>query len=118
MIRKMICIECPKGCSLSVDIEGCKVKTVTGNKCPRGAAYAIAENEEPMRIFTATVATKGLNLKLIPVRTNKPIPKKDLFLAADETRKIRVEKPLKAGDTVTDNFLGLNVKLLATREVA
>ena len=116
MIKKMTCIECPKGCSLSVDIEGCKVKNVAGAKCPRGIAYAIAEIQEPARIFTATVAAEGLNLKLVPVRTNKPIPKKEIFRAAEEARKIKITKPVKTGDIVVDNFLGLGVKLLATRE--
>ena len=116
MIKKMTCIECPKGCSLSVDIEDCKVRNVTGAKCPRGIAYAIAETQDPMRIFTATVVAEGLDLKLIPVRTNKPIPKKELFRAADEVRKIKISKPLKAGDVITDNFLNLGVKLFATRE--
>ena len=116
MIKKMTCIECPKGCTLSVDIENCEVKNVTGAKCPRGAAYAVSEVQNPVRIFTATVMAIGLDLKLIPVRTDKPIPKKDIRKAAEYVRKMRVGKPLKAGDTIVENFLGLGVKLLATRE--
>ena len=85
-------------------------------KCPRGVAYAIAEMQDPTRIFTATVRAEGLNLKFIPVRTNKPIPKKDLFRASNEVRKIKISEPLNAGAVITDNFLGLGVKLLATRE--
>ena len=116
MIKNLTCIECPKGCSISVDIEGCKIRKVAGAKCPRGVAYAISETQDPVRIFTATVIAEGLNLKLIPVRTNKPIPKRELFRAADEVRKIKISKPLKTGDVVVDNFLGLGVKLLTTRE--
>ena len=112
----MTCIECPKSCTLSVDIENCQVKNVTGAKCPRGVEYAIAEVQNPLRIFTATVIAGGLNLKLVPVRTDKPIPKKDIFRAAEEVRKIRISRPLKAGDTIVENFLGCGVKLLATRE--
>ena len=117
MIKNMICIECPKSCMLSVDIENCQVKNVTGAKCPRGIAYAIAEVQNPLRIFTATVLADGLNLKLIPVRTDKPIPKKEILRAAEEIKKIRITKPIKAGGTIIENFLGLDVKLLATREV-
>lgn len=117
MIKRMTCIECPKGCTLSVDIENCKVKNVTGAKCPRGVGYAMAESENPVRIFTATVKADGLDLKLVPVRTDKPIPKKEIFRAAEATDKIKVISPLKAGDTIVENFLGLGVKLLATREV-
>ena len=115
MTKKLTCIECPKGCNLSVDVENCKVKSVTGAKCPRGTAYAIAEMENPSRIFTATVLTKGLELKLLPVRTNKPIPKKDIFKAVYAVTKIMVDKPVKSGDVIDSNFLGLGVRLVATR---
>ena len=118
MIKKMTCIECPKGCTLSVDIENCEVKNVTGAKCPRGVAYAVSEVQNPVRILTATVKAIGLNLKLIPVRTNKPIPKKDIIRAAEEIGKMNIDRPIKAGDAIIENFLGLGVKLLATREAA
>lgn len=115
MIKRIVCIECPKGCTLSVDIEGCKVTKVEGAKCPKGTGYAIQETQAPSRIFTATVLTKGLELKLVPVRTDRPIPKTDLFKAAEEIRRMRIEKPLACGDVVSANFIGLGVKLIATR---
>ena len=116
MKKNMVCIECPKSCSLTVDIEGKKAVSVRGAKCPKGILYAASEIENPTRILTATVLAKGLSIKLIPVRTDKPIPKKDILRAVEEVSKIRVAKPLKAGDTVADNFLGLGVKLIATRQ--
>lgn len=116
MTKNMICIECPKGCGLSVDIEGCKVVKVLGAKCPKGLSYAVQELENPLRIFTATVLAERLPLKLVPVRTDKPIPKRDLLKARAEIGKIKIAHPLKARDTVMDNFLGLGVKLIATRE--
>jgi CxxC motif-containing protein len=115
MIKTLICIECPKGCGLSVDIENGKVKDAKGAKCPKGIGYAIAELENPARILTATVLTEGLCLKLVPVRTDKPIPKPDLLRAAEEIRKMKLTKPVKSGDVIADNFLGLGVKLIATR---
>lgn len=117
MIKKMICIECPKGCTLSVDIENCQTKSVTGASCPRGVAYATAEAQDPVRLFTANVLTRGMNLKLLPVRTNKPIPKREIFRAVEAIGKIVVDKPVKTGDIIDGNFLGLGVKLLATREL-
>ena len=41
MIREMICIVCPMGCPLTVDIEDGVVVSVAGNTCPRGKAYAL-----------------------------------------------------------------------------
>lgn len=118
MIKRMICIECPKGCALSVDIENCKVVKVEGAKCPKGNAYAVAEAQNPVRILTATALAEGLSLKLVPVRTDKAIPKKELLRAMEEIRKMRITASVKPGDTVKENFLGLGVKLIATREAA
>ena len=114
----MICIECPKSCELSVDLEGRKVASVKGAKCPKGIAYAAMEMETPSRIFTATAVTHGLSLKLVPVRTDRPIPKKDILKAAEEVRKMKLTKPVKAGDVLVRDFIIPGVKLLATREAA
>ena len=116
MTKNMTCIECPKGCLLSVDIENCKVVSVKGAKCPKGPGYAISETENPARILTATVVADGLALKLVSVRTDKPIPKKDIFRAMAEISKMKIDKPLRSGDVLVGDFLGLGVKLVATRE--
>jgi CxxC motif-containing protein len=118
MTKTLTCIECPKGCTLSIDIEGCKVVKVSGAKCPKGTLYAVSEVQNPQRIFTATVHAEGLELKRIPVRTDKPIPKKDVLRAAEEAAKITIRSPIKVGDAVSENFLGLGVKLFATRSVS
>lgn len=118
MTKKMICIECPKSCELSVDIEiGGTVTRVQGAKCPKGAAYAVLEVQDPVRILTATVIAEGLSLKLIPVRTNKPIPKKYLLKVMEEVKKIRVKSPVKVGDVIAGDLLGLGVKVVVTRAV-
>lgn len=116
MTKKMICIECPKSCELSVDIDTDQVVTkVRGAKCPKGAAYAVLEVQDPMRILTATVATSGLSLKFIPVRTNKPIPKKLILKAMEEMKKVKVKAPVVVGSVIIGDLLGLGVKVVATR---
>ncbi len=115
MTKGLTCIECPKGCPLSVDIEEGKVRNVQGAKCPKGVGYAISEIESPARIFTSTVLAEGLTLKLVPVRTDKPIPRGDIFRAAEETRNMRITKPIASGDVIMEDFMGLGVKLVATR---
>lgn len=115
MIKKLTCIECPKGCVLSVDIENCRVVKVSGNLCPKGEGYAISEVENPMRVLTSGVLTEGSPLRLIPVRTDKPIPKTKIMQAMDGIKKLRVKNQLRAGDIVKENFLGLGVNLIATR---
>jgi CxxC motif-containing protein len=115
MIKKMTCIQCPKSCSLTVDIENFRAINVSGHLCPKGEEYARAEVENPTRILTVTVLAKGLSPKMIPARTDKPIPKARMREAAAVARKIRVIRPLKAGDVIVADFLGLGVDLIATR---
>ena len=118
MKKNLICIECPKGCSLDIDIENCRVVKVTGNECPKGEKYAVSEVEDPRRILTATILTKGFPLKLLPVRTDQPIPKARLKDAMKAIRKLLVAKPVKAGDVITKDFLGIpSVKIVATRDL-
>jgi len=115
MIKKMVCIECPNGCVLEVNMDS-KPISVTGNLCPKGIKYAISEIENPERVLTSSVLTEGLALKMIPVRTDRPIPKKDLFRAMKEVKNIRLRKTVAVGDIIIEDLLGLAVKLVATRE--
>ena len=118
MLKHLTCIACPNGCQLEVDEEGGRVIKVTGNKCEKGEVYAKQEIENPMRVLSSTVLAKGLNLKLVPVRTNKPIPKARIFEAMAEIRKIKLDKPVKAGDVIVKNFFGLDADLIAARAAA
>lgn len=115
MTKKLTCIECPKGCRLTVNIENSKVIKVTGNECPKGEVYAVSEIENPVRILTSAVLCRGLSLKMLPVRTDKPMPKSMTFEAMREVKKIRVTVSLKSGDVIVKNFLGLGVNLIAAR---
>ena len=118
MIKKLTCIECPVGCALSVDIETCRVVKVSGNKCPRGEKYAVCETENPVRFLTSVVLAQGLDLKMVPVRTDKPVPRGKLKEAMVEIKKMRITEGVRAGEVVAANFMGLGVNLVATREAA
>ena len=45
--KNLICICCPLGCPLTVALENGEVVSVTGNTCPRGAAYGRREVTNP-----------------------------------------------------------------------
>jgi len=117
MKKTLTCIECPAGCTLELEIENRHVVAVSGNKCPKGHDYAIEEIESPKRILTSTVLTEGLNLHLLPVRTDKAIPKAKTMEAMKELKSIRVKKRLRAGDMIVENFMNLGVDLVATRSI-
>ena len=102
---------------MSVDVENGRVVKVTDSQCPKGEKYAISEIENPSRILTSAVSGLGLSFKMIPVRTDNPIPKSRIFEAMKEVKKIRVKRPLSAGEVLVKNFLGLNINLISTRKV-
>jgi len=115
MIRQMTCIECPVGCKLSVEVENGKAASVSGNKCPKGHAYAVSEVEDPRRIFTSTVLCAGLDLKMLPVKTSAGIPKSMIMEAARAVKKIKVDHPVSLGEVIAENFLNTGTNLVATR---
>ena len=116
MKKEIICIECPKGCPLEVDIESGKVIAVSGNKCPKGKEYAQSEIEDPRRILTSSVLCEGLDIRMLPVRTGQPIPKARLMEAMEAVKKIRVSGSVKAGDVIAADFLGTT--LIASRDAS
>ena len=43
--RELICIGCPLGCMVTVEMENGEVKSVTGNTCKRGDDYPQGSDE-------------------------------------------------------------------------
>ena len=117
MIKKLTCVECPNGCLLSVAVENKKVVAVEGNECIKGERYGKCEVENPVRFITSTVFAKGLSLRMVPVRTDKPVPKAKMEKAMEQIRKARITEPVKVGDVIIENLLNLGINLIASREV-
>ena len=57
--RELICIGCPMGCPLTVELENGEIKTITGYTCKKGETYARKEVTNPTRIVTSTVRVEG-----------------------------------------------------------
>jgi CxxC motif-containing protein len=116
MIKSLACIECPKGCKISVDFDGDKINSITGFQCKKGEAYAEEEVIDPKRTLTSSVLTEGLEIKMLPVRTSKPIPKSRLIEAMGKVKKIRLTKAVDVGDVIQKDFIVQGVDLIATRK--
>ncbi|WP_288221488.1 DUF1667 domain-containing protein [uncultured Clostridium sp.] len=114
MERELICICCPIGCHLKVNIEENKV---AGNGCKRGLDYGIKEVKNPVRILTTTVKVKNGELPLIPVKTKGEIPKDLLFKCMEELKKVELIAPIKIGDVVISNILGTGIDVISCRDV-
>ena len=111
-IRNMTCIVCPMGCQLTVELENGEVKSVSGNTCPRGKQYAIDECIHPMRTITSTARTE--NGEVIPVKTDRTVPKELMFECMKEINKAVVKLPARIGDVAVENILGTGANVVVT----
>lgn len=114
MNKELICICCPMGCHLSVDIEN---KKVNGNTCKRGEVYGLNEVINPVRVITSTVKIKGAAFTVLPVKTKSGIPKKLNFEVMKVINSITVKAPIKCGDIIIKNILNTGIDLVATRSM-
>lgn len=117
MIKHLTCIECPKGCRITVTDDEAGGLKADGCQCEKGERYAKSEATHPTRLVTSTVLAEGLSVKMVPVRTDRPVPRECVVDVMAEIRKVRVRQPLAAGDIVLENVLGLEVNLVATRSI-
>ena len=117
MNRSLTCIICPNGCEMDVTYEGTQVISVNGNQCPRGVIYAKNEITHPMRTISSSVKVLGGTDPLVSVRLNSPIPKARIMEVMKEIQKCTVEAPVKIGDVVIRNVLGLGCDVIVTKNV-
>ena len=106
MIRELTCVECPMGCKITVKEEN-GVKEFSGYSCPRGKMYAENEVVDPKRVVTSTV--KLTDGRVLPVKTDAPVSKKDMFKVIKVINGIIVSAPIKTGDVIMENVYGANI---------
>ena len=148
-MQNLTCIVCPIGCSLDVDDsrkaddsrETDSGFIVTGNKCKRGAEYALEEIRAPKRVVTATVQVqedqndtaenpadhlyKSNSIKRVPVKTAKPCPRENINLLLADIYEAKARLPVKTGDVIIAGwkpknaaFHGVGIDIIATRSLS
>ena len=105
MKKEFVCIVCPNGCRLTTEQNGSEI-TVSGNECPRGAAFAKSELTRPMRSVTGTVATAF---------AEGEVPKENIMDVAAVLSGIVVDRRVSIGETVADGVFG--TKIVATADM-
>lgn len=113
---ELICINCPRGCHLNVVNENGEIK-VSGNFCKRGETYAISELTNPLRVVTTTIGIDSKYHSRLPVITSKPIPKDKMMELVKSLKDLKIKAPVKIGDVVINNVLGLDVDLLSSKSI-
>ena len=107
MKRDLICIICPKGCNLNVEIDASNAISVSGNTCKRGIEYAINECTNPVRCVTTTMKTNSG--EPISVKTDRAIPKDKMFELMQILNNEIVSLPICVGDVIISDVFGCNV---------
>ena len=115
--REVTCILCPMGCRASVTTEARDRIRVEDVECQRGREYAVNELKAPKRDFFTTVRIMGARIPVCPVRTTRPIPKERKGESNRALAKVILQAPIKAGQTIVKNFLGLGIDVIATRDL-
>ena len=117
MKRTFTCIVCPNGCEIEAEYEGAKVRSVTGNLCPKGKDYVTQELVDPRRTIATSVRVRGGTMPLASVRLTRAIPKNRIFDVMDEINRQTLAAPVKIGDTVIKNILGLDSDVIVTKNI-
>ncbi len=111
IVKNLTCIECPIGCNMEVEIEDGKAVYVKGNSCPRGKMYAENEVVCPRRVVTSTVRAE--NGEMIPVKTDIPVKKSEIFEIMKKVNSVVCKLPVKIGDVLYEN-ISEEANLIAT----
>lgn len=115
--RELICIGCPMGCMVTVEMDGNEVRSVSGYTCPRGKTYAEKEVKDPTRIVTSTVKVTGGVRERVACKTASDIPKGKIADVMKDINAACAAAPVRIGDILIENAAGTGVGVIATANV-
>lgn len=116
MEKTMICINCPRGCTLHVSEENGEIH-VSGNSCPRGEAFGRQEMIQPMRTIATTVRTVFPEVPVLPCRVNKEIPKEKIRAVMTAVNQIIVTERIGRGDVILKDVEHTGADVIATSSI-
>ena len=116
--KELICIGCPLGCNLTVEMDGGQVVSVNGNTCKRGDDYARKELTDPRKIVTSTVPVAGGNLPVVSVKTATDIPKNKIRECLLALKGVTLTAPVQIGDVIVENVADTGVDVIATKSIS
>jgi CxxC motif-containing protein len=114
MVMELVCIVCPVSCNLEVVMEDGKIKEIKGAGCKRGVKYAEEETICPKRTLTTTIRTT--DNRMVPVRSDKPLPKDRVFEVMEKINKVKCVPPVRIGDIILEKVYE-DVNIIATRNI-
>lgn len=115
MQRNIICVACPMGCGLTVEItDNGDILSVSGNTCKRGDTYARTECTNPVRSLATTVKVNGGIYNVVPCKSAGSLPKDKIMECMTVINNAEVKAPVTLGDILVENILGTGINIIAT----
>jgi CxxC motif-containing protein len=115
--KHFVCVICPIGCEIDVVHDGSKIISMKGNKCDKSEKFVTQEMIEPMRILTTTVRIEGSRWPVIPVRTDKAVPKRLFPRIMKGLERMKLQAPVNMLEVVVSDVLRTGADIIATRTV-
>jgi CxxC motif-containing protein len=113
--KHFVCVVCPIGCEIDVVHDGARIVSMEGNKCKKSEEFVKQELIEPMRTLTTTVRIQGAKWPVIPVRTDKSVPRRLFPRIMRRLKRTKLQAPVNMLDVVVRNVLGTGVNIIITR---
>jgi CxxC motif-containing protein len=115
MKKDIICIVCPKGCTIHVDYDENGINSMEGYSCKRGIDYATAEILSPTRMVTSSVKINNARYTVCPVKTSRPISKDKIQDVMKNICCVQIQAPVQQGDVIIKDVCGTGADIIATQ---
>ena len=113
--KEIICILCPLGCRGTVNLdEKGKVGQAENYRCKKGREHAMIEGSTPMRVLTGTVLVDSTRRILLPVRTDRPVPRDILMECARLLCRIKLKAPVEIGEIIVPDIMGSGASVVSS----
>ena len=113
--KRFVCVVCPIGCEIDLVHEDSNIISMEGNKCEKSLEFVTQELIEPMRILTTTVRIQGSRWPVVPVRTDRAVPKRLFPRIMKRLRLVELKAPVNMLDVVVKGILHTGANVIATR---
>ena len=87
---------------------------VEGNSCKRGKEFAILEIIDPKRSLTTTARTAFKDFPVLPVRSDKELPKAMICKAMEQINSVIISKRVKIHEIIIADILGTGCNIVAS----
>ena len=115
--KSVVCIMCPLGCEVKVEVTDDEITNIKGYACENGKEYAEQEISSPTRTVMSVVKCVNGDFPTISVKTSEPIQKDKIKDVMSAISDIEIEAPVSVGDKILENVCGSGVDIIATRKV-